>query len=116
MPPRAWRPGPAPARKRRRFPSTPTRGPRSPPDANRPTSRLQLDLSQPRGQTPGLSFRRRPARRPDPETEMKVRFTDPDEFVEELRGAPPNAEPVLRATVRYQADRATGAFRRLTVV
>ena len=47
---------------------------------------------------------------------MKVRFTDPEEFLTELRQAPPDAEPVLRATIRHQTDQQTGAFRHLTVV
>ena len=47
---------------------------------------------------------------------MKLRFTNPDEFLTELRQSPPNGEPILRITVRHQLDRTTGAFRHLTVV
>lgn len=47
---------------------------------------------------------------------MKVRSTDPDEFLSELQVATPNTEPVLRATVQHQLDRETRAFAHLTVV
>ena len=47
---------------------------------------------------------------------MQLHFNDPDEFLTELRQAPPTLEPVLRLTVRHHLDRQTGVFRHLTVV
>lgn len=47
---------------------------------------------------------------------MKLRFSDPEEFLNELRRSPPDAEPVLRVTVRHQLDPATRVFRHLTVI
>lgn len=47
---------------------------------------------------------------------MRLKFSHPAEFLNELRQSPPNLEPVLRTTVRHQLDSATGAFRHLTVV
>jgi hypothetical protein len=47
---------------------------------------------------------------------MRLKFNRPEEFISELRQSPPNAEPVLRATIRHQLDRHTGAFRHLTVI
>jgi hypothetical protein len=47
---------------------------------------------------------------------MKLRFNDPEEFINELRHSPPDGEPVLRVTVRQQLDRHTGAFRHVSVV
>jgi hypothetical protein len=41
---------------------------------------------------------------------MKLRFSNPAEFESELRQSPPNAEAVLRLTVRQQLDRTTGSF------
>ena len=47
---------------------------------------------------------------------MHLKFSRPEEFIAELRQSPPNAEPVLRTTIRHQLDRQTAAFRHLTVV
>lgn len=47
---------------------------------------------------------------------MELRFNDPDEFLAELRQAPPDAEPVLRLTVRRRLDPHTGAFAHVSVV
>jgi len=47
---------------------------------------------------------------------MKLRFHDPEEFIAELRQAPPNLEPLLRLTVRRRLDPATGVIHHLSVV
>jgi hypothetical protein len=47
---------------------------------------------------------------------MKLCFHDPDEFIRELREAPPNLEPLLRLTVRRRLDLETGAIHHLSVV
>jgi hypothetical protein len=47
---------------------------------------------------------------------MTLHFKDASEFLAELKQAPPDGEPVLRATVRRQLDRQTRVFAHLTVV
>jgi len=47
---------------------------------------------------------------------MLLRFSDPEEFVSELRQAPPNAEPVLRLSARRSLDPTTGAFTHVAVI
>jgi hypothetical protein len=47
---------------------------------------------------------------------MELRFNDPDEFVAELRHGPPNAELMLRLTVRRRLDAQTGAFAHVSVL
>jgi hypothetical protein len=47
---------------------------------------------------------------------MELRFNDPDEFLAELRLAPPNAEPLVRLTVRRRLDAQTGAIHHVSVV
>jgi len=47
---------------------------------------------------------------------MTVRFNDPEEFINELRQAPPNLEPILRLTVRCRLDTQTGVINHLSVM
>ena len=47
---------------------------------------------------------------------VRVKFTNPDEFIEEVRERGPNVEPVLRATFRRTPDETGAPFHHLSVV
>ena len=51
-----------------------------------------------------------------PPPALRVRFTSPAEFVEELRRRPPDLEPVVRLTYRWTADPERLPVRHLSVM